>query len=148
MFGLVPFSRRNTGLEKRDDFWGFDRFFDDFFNDPFFGRWTNSPVRADVRETENEWLIDAELPGVDKNDIQVEYNDGCLTLSVEQKKEVNEENQNYVRRERAYGSYKRCFYVDDIKEDDIKASYKDGILSLTLPKVKSGKRSSVKIDVQ
>jgi len=148
MFGLVPFSRRNSDIAKRDDFWGIDRFFEDFFNDPIFGRWSFSPVRADIRETENEWLIDAELPGVDKNNIQVEYNDGCLTLSVEQKNEVNEESKNYIRRERAYGSYRRCFYVDDIKEDEIKAHYKDGILSLTLPKAKPGRKSGRKIDVQ
>jgi HSP20 family molecular chaperone IbpA len=48
----------------------------------------NTPVRADIRETENEWLIDAELPGVDKKDIQIDLNDGLLTISVEQKKEV------------------------------------------------------------
>jgi HSP20 family protein len=121
MFGLVPYIRRNTGLTKRGDIWGIDRLFDDFFNDSFFGRWVNTPVRADIRETENEWLIDAELPGVDKNDIQIDLNDGLLTISVEQKKEVNEENENYIRRERAYGNYKRSFYVEDVKEEDIKA---------------------------
>jgi HSP20 family protein len=147
MFNLVPFSRRNPELTKRDDFWGFDKFFDDFFNDSFFGIAT-SPVRADVRETENEWLIDAELPGVDKNDIHVDLNDGYLTISVERSNEVNEEKENYIRRERAYGSYKRCFYVDDVKEDEIKASYKDGILPLTVPKVKPTKKPGVKIDVQ
>lgn len=144
----TPYIRRNTGLTKRGDIWGIDRLFDDFFNDSFFGRWVNTPVRADIRETENEWLIDAELPGVDKNDIQIDLNDGLLTISVEQKKEVNEENENYIRRERAYGNYKRSFYVEDVKEEDIKAVYKDGILSLVLPKEKPDKKKKVKIDVQ
>ena len=148
MFGLVPYIRRNTGLAKRDDFWSIDRLFDDFFNASFFGRWTNTPVRADIRETENEWLIDAELPGVNKKDIQVELNDGLLTVSVEQKKEVNEENENYIRRERAYGNYKRSFYVEDVKEDEIKAEYKDGVLSIVLPKAKPDRKKKVKIDVK
>jgi HSP20 family protein len=148
MFSLVPFSRRNEGLAKRNDFWGVDKFFEDFFNDSFFSPWGSSPVRADIRETENEWLIDAELPGVDKKDIQIDLNDGYLTISVERNNEANEENGNYIRRERTYGSYKRCFYVDDVKEDEIKASYKDGILSLTVPKVKPVKKQGVKIDIQ
>lgn len=148
MFSLVPLSRRNEGLTKRNDFWGFDRFFEDFFNDSFFSAWGNSPVKADIRETENEWLIDAELPGVDKKDIQIDLNDGYLTISVERKNEVNEENEKFVRRERSYGSYQRCFYVDDVKEDEIKASYKDGILSLTVPKVKPTKKQGVRIDIQ
>jgi HSP20 family protein len=148
MFSLVPFSRKNTGLTRRGDFWGIDRFFDDFFNNSFFGIWSNSLVKADVRETENEWIIDAEIPGVDKEDIQVDLNDGYLTISVEQNNEVNEENENYIRRERAYGSYKRCFYVDDVKEDEIKATYKNGVLSLTVPKTKPTKKQGIKIDIQ
>ena len=148
MFGLIPYVRKNAGLTRKDDFFGIDRLFDDFFNDSFFGRFAVSPVKADVRETEKEWLIDAELPGVDKNDIQIELNDGLLTLSVEQKKEISEEKENYIRRERAYGSYKRSFYVEDVKEDEIKASYKDGILSLNLPKANPDKKQNIKIDVQ
>lgn len=148
MFSLVPFSRRNDNVMKRNDFWGFDRFFEDFFNDPFFNFRGNSPVRADIRETENEWLIDAELPGVDKKDIHVDLNDGYLTISVERSNETNEENENYIRRERAYGSYKRCFYVDDVKEDEIKATYKDGILSLTIPKAKPAEKKGRRIDIQ
>ncbi len=152
MFSLVPF-KRNEGLTRRNDTWSFDRLFDDFFNDSFFSLWREAPVegapvRADIRETENEWLIDAELPGVDKKDIQIDLNDGYLTISVERKNEVNEENEKYIRRERSYGTYKRCFYVDDVKEDEIKAAYKDGILTLTVPKVKQVKKQSVKIDIQ
>lgn len=147
MFGLVPFSRRNDSLPRSNDFFGIDRFVEDFFNDTFFTRWS-SPLRADIRETENEFLIDAELPGVDKNNINIEVNDGYLTISVEQNNEIKEERENYVRRERAYGSYKRSFYLDNVKEDEIKASYRDGILSLSLPKAKPDKRRKVKVDVQ
>lgn len=147
MFGLVPFSKRHGSLARRNDFFGFDRLFEEFLNDPFFTRF-NTPLRADIRETEKEWIIDAELPGVDKNCINVEVNDGYLTISVEQNEEINEERENYVRRERAYGSFKRSFYLDNVKEDDIKAVYKDGILSVSLPKAEPENKRKVKIDVQ
>jgi len=148
MFGLVPFSRGNNELRKRDNFWDLDRFFDDFFNMPFFGRFDNAPLRADIRETENEWLIDAELPGMDKKDIQIDLNDGYLTISATHNNEINEEKENYIRRERICGSYKRSFFVDNVKEDQIKATYKDGILSLTLPKAEPDKKKKVNIEIQ
>ena len=148
MFGLVPFVRRNTDLSKRDDFWGVDRFIDDFFKIPVFKGFDDTTLRADIRETDKEWLIDAELPGVDKKDIEIDLNDGCLTISATQNQEVNEEKENYIRRERKYGSYKRSFYVDNIKEDDIKATYKDGILSLALPKAEPDKKKKVNIQIQ
>lgn len=148
MFGLVPFSRGNNELRKRDSFWDVDRFFDDFFNMPFFGRFDDAPLRADIRETENEWLIDAELPGMDKKDIQIDLNDGYLTISATHNNEINEEKENYIRRERICGSYKRSFFVDNVKEDQIKATYKDGILSLTLPKAEPDKKKKVNIEIQ
>lgn len=148
MFGLVPFSRGNSGLRKRDSFWDLDRFFDDFFNVPFFERLGNAPLRADIRETDNEWLIDAELPGVDKKNIQIELNDGYLTISATHNNEINEERENYIRRERVCGSYKRSFFVDNVKEDQIKATYKDGILSLTIPKAEPNKKKKLDIEIQ
>lgn len=149
MFGLVPYIRRNgNDLARRNDILSIDRVFDDFFNDSFFRGFTRTPIRADIRETEKEWLIDAELPGVDKKDIHIDLDDGILTIFVEQKDEVNEEKENYVRRERTYGSYKRSFYVEDVKEDQIKAVYKDGILSVTLPKIEPEEKQKVKIDIQ
>lgn len=147
MFGLVPFSRRNDNLLRRNDYFGINKLFDDFFNDEFFTRW-QSPVKADIRETEKEWIIDAEMPGVDKNNINVEVNDGYLTISVDQKNEVNEENENYVRRERFCGNYSRSFYLDNVDQDKIKAAYKDGILTLNLPKAEPEKKRKVEIDIQ
>lgn len=147
MFGLVPFSRKYSNIARKNDFFGIDRLFEEFFNDPFFTRW-NSPFRADIRETEKEWIIDAELPGVDKNSINIEVNDGYLTISVEQNEELNEERENYVRRERAYGSFQRSFYLNNVKEDDIKAVYKDGVLTITLPKAKPDNKRKVQIDIQ
>lgn len=146
MFELVPFVR-GSDLRERDDFWSVNKIFDDFFNIPIFGESESNYLRADIRETDKEWLIDAELPGVDKKDIQIDLSDGYLTILTTQNKEVNEEKENYVRRERTCGTYKRSFYVDNVKEDDIKATYSDGILSLTLPKAEPDKKK-VNIQIQ
>lgn len=148
MFGLVPFVRRNNEVKERDSFWDFDNFFNDFFSVPILKGWDNNPLRADIRETDKEWLIDAELPGVDKKDIQIDMNDGYLTISTTQNNEVNEEKENYIRRERTYGCYKRSFHIENVKEDDIKATYKDGILSVALPKAEPDKKKNVKIQIQ
>lgn len=149
MFGLIPVRKGNT-VARSNDFWNIDRVFDEFFNDSMFGRLTNvdNPVKADIRETEKEYIIDAEMPGVDKNDIQLELKDDVLTIGIEQKQEVNEEKDNYIRRERRMGSFKRSFYVENVKNEDVKANYKDGILTVTLPKTEPEKAKTRKIDIQ
>jgi len=136
MFGLIPFSRRNSDISRKDDFFGIDRFFNEFFRDPFFTRFAPfaSPIRADVRETDREYIVEAEIPGVRKEDITIEVSDDVLTLGVDTRKEVNEESEGYIYRERSTGSFKRSFHIQNIKQDQIKASYKDGILTIVLPK--------------
>jgi len=136
MFSLIPFSRRNSGISRRDDFFGLEQFFHEFFRDPFFSRLSSfaSPIRADVRETEHEYIVEAEIPGVRKEDISIEISDDVLTLGVDTRREVNEESEGYIYRERSTGSFKRSFHVQGIRNDDVKASYKDGILTIVLPK--------------
>ncbi|HOQ75375.1 MAG TPA: Hsp20/alpha crystallin family protein [Thermoclostridium sp.] len=143
MFSLIPFSRRNSDVSRRDDFFGIDRFFNDFFRDPFFSRFSPfaSPIRADVKENDREYIVEAEMPGVRKEDISIEISDDVLTLGVDTKKEVNEESEGYIYRERSTGSFKRSFHIQNIKHDEIKASYKDGILTIELPKDDKAKGS-------
>ncbi len=141
MFGLVPYSRKNDGVSRRDDFFGIDRFFDDFFRDPFFARVSSmvSPIRADVKENEREYIVEAEIPGVRKEDIVIDLHDDVLTLGVDVKDEKNEDKNGYIYRERSSGSYRRSFHMENIRNEDVKASYKDGILTVTLPKDEHGK---------
>jgi HSP20 family protein len=141
MFGLVPYSRKNDGVSRRDDFFGIDRFFDDFFRDPFFARVSSlaSPIRADVKENEKEYIVEAEIPGVRKEDIVIDLHDDVLTLGVDVKDEKNEDKNGYIYRERSSGSYRRSFHMENVKNEDVKASYKDGILTVTLPKDEHGK---------
>ena len=117
--------------------------FDDFFEDPFkdFARVPARPqnelMRTDVKELDNGFELSIALPGVKKEDITAEINDGYLTISTTTSTNKDEKNADgkYIRRERFYGSAKRSFYVgEDITEEDIKAKYEDGILTLDIPK--------------
>ena len=130
-----------------------DNLFDSFFNDDFFwpqmsrtadranrklyGHRVNEIMKTDVKETENGYEVAIDLPGFKKEDVTCELKDGYLTISAEKKLEENEKNEEgkYIRRERYTGSQSRSFYVGDgIHEDDIKASFQDGILKLDVPK--------------
>ena len=111
--------------------------FDDFFNTPFFTRTESSMMKTDIKEHDNCYDLTIDLPGVKKDDIKAELNDGYLTISAESdtSKDEKDENGKYICRERYTGSCQRAFYVgDDIEKDDIKASFKHGILHLDIPK--------------
>lgn len=129
---LVPMNNNNLGFSL------FDNMFDDMFTDSFF---TNSNttklMKTDVQEKDNNYILDMDLPGYEKNDIKAHLKDGYLTITA-QKNTSNEEKDkkgNYIRKERYCGKCSRSFYVgDSIKEEDIKASFNNGILQLIFPK--------------
>ncbi len=119
--------------------------FDEMFKASFFESpaWFNQSqmMKTDVQEKEGNYLIDMELPGFSKEDLQAELRDGYLTITANrnENKEEKDKDGNYIRRERFTGSSKRSFYVGDkVKQEDIKASFKDGILRLTVPKISEG----------
>lgn len=109
--------------------------FDDMFRDPFF-KGENKLMKTDIKENENDYNIDIDLPGFDKEDIKIDIENGYLNVSA--KKESNnseKEDGKYVRRERYLGECSRSFYVgDSLNEEDIKATFKNGTLSLVVPK--------------
>ena len=128
MFGMIPFDRRDDNL--------FDIF--DNFEKKFFGN-TNANLpafRTDIRDQGDKFLLEAELPGFDKDDISLELKDGILTIKAEhhEDKDEKDEKGSYVRRERRYGSFARTFDVSGIDEGAISAAYNNGILELSLPK--------------
>lgn len=150
MFGLTPFNnRKQNGIVRKNDIWDLRSVFDDFFNESVSGFLTTAhPIKADVRETEKEYIIDAEIPGVKKEDVKLEFRDNQLTILVEQNHQINEENDNYIRKERRYGSFSRSFYVENVKHEGVAAKYNDGILSITLQKEETAKNNNYQINIQ
>lgn len=110
--------------------------FDDFFRFPKEYSQKQNMMRTDIKEHDNSYELDVELPGVKKEDIDLSLHDGYLTVSYEHKEDKEtKEKGKVIRRERFYGSSSRSFYVgDDIKEEDIEASYDNGVLTLNVPK--------------
>ena len=151
MFGrLVPYNRRGNEVSKSNDPWGFRTFIEDFFNDSLLPSvFSDSyPIRADIRETDKQFVIEAELPGTKKEDIKLDLRDSVLTIGVEHNEETKEERKDYIRRERRYGAFSRSFNVENIRQEDIEAKYNDGILTVTLPKSNEVKEKKRNIDIQ
>lgn len=121
------------GEDLIDDFFGFD-----YPTRRYQRVNTDTLMKTDVREHENAYELEVSLPGYKKEDIQAELKDGYLTIkaSVSQNKDEKDESTGkYIRRERYAGSCSRSFYVgEDITQEDIKAKYENGVLSLTIPK--------------
>lgn len=152
MFGLTPYRR---GISRRGDFNNMDQMFnsivEEFFNGvdfPSFVPMDNESIRVDIRENDEEYILEAEIPGVDKKDIKLELKDDLLTIFVERDEEIKEERENYIRREIKRGISQRSFYVNNIKEDEIKAKFKDCILYITLPKDEPEKSKSNHIEIE
>ncbi len=144
MFELTPFVRGNHSLAAFDPFKEMEE-----FEKHFFGRQLPA-FKTDIRETEQAYILEAELPGFSKEDIHAEVRNGYLTIHAEHKSENDEkdENNNYIRRERSCGSFTRSFDLSGIKSDDISASYKDGVLLLTLPKAETKLEEGRRLEIQ
>ena len=128
---LVPMNN-NFGVNL------FDNMFDEMFRDPFStNKRLDKVMRTDIQEKDNQYILDMDLPGYEKEDIKAQLKDGYLTITA-QKNEISEdkdEKGDYIRRERYSGKCSRSFYVGEgVKEEDIKASFNNGILQLTFPK--------------
>jgi len=129
MFELIPFNSRRISYynpfreleEMSRSFWGDNSF---------------AQFRTDITESDGKFILEAELPGFRKEDIKIDIEKDCLTISAEHSSESEDKDteRNYLRRERFYGSYSRCFNVSGIDTDAITASYDGGVLKLTMPR--------------
>ena len=110
--------------------------FDDFFEDDFFPRKERNLMKTDIREKDDKYLVDVDLPGFEKENINLSLENGYLNIHAKvEKNEENGKKEKYFRRERFFGECSRSFYVgEDIKEEDIHAEFKNGILKLEIPK--------------
>lgn len=106
---------------------------DDFFDD-FFEPALKDQMKCDVYEKGGDYHIVLDVPGYDKEDINIECDNGYLTISATKTEEDNEEDKNYIRRERRMGSFSRSFYVGDVEPDEIEAEFKKGTLKIAVPK--------------
>ena len=127
MYGLTPFG--GTGFDLWNAFNDFDK--------SFFG--SNMPMnncRTDIRDDGDKYVMESELPGFEKEDIKLDINGSQLTIAAEHSTNTDEKDEkgSYIRRERTFGSYKRSFDIGDINTDAITAEYKNGILTIELPK--------------
>ncbi|MDD3840012.1 MAG: Hsp20/alpha crystallin family protein [Clostridia bacterium] len=142
MFDMVPFRRKNELRSMFDDW------FDTFFREELDFPVTSKTFRADLKETDKEYVVEAELPGFKKDDIEIRVKDNVLTIKAVKDQEVKEEDKNYIRRERRSGSVIRSFAFDNIKQDKVKAKYKNGILMINLPKEKQEVADQYKIEIE
>ena len=110
-------------------------YLDDIFDDFMISN-KEQKMKCDIYEKDGDYHIEMDIPGFDKNDISVEAKDGYLTIKAEKNDEVNEEDndKNYIRRERSYGKYERSFYLGDLDQDKINAEFKNGMLKIIVPK--------------
>lgn len=126
-----------------------EAFLDDFFRTDLPARFNGFEPKIDIRETDKSYVIEAELPGLEKDDFKLTVEDGVLTLEGEKKMEHEEKNENYYRAERSYGSFKRSFRLsEEIDSKNIDAKYKNGILSVTLPKTEKAKPKAVDVKIK
>jgi HSP20 family protein len=140
---LIKYNRPEADVLSRT----FNDIVDEFFNGSTTNYRKDSFMPSvDVSETENEFLIAAELPGMKKDDISVDIEKGRLTISGERKFKNEEENKNYHRLETRYGKFSRSFYLpDSIEEESIQAKYEDGILNITIAKSEEKVKKKIEI---
>lgn len=142
MFELMPFGYRR--ISAYNPFRDFEEMSRSFWDDS-----NVSAFRTDITEKDGKYILEADLPGFKKEDISVDIDKDCLTISAEHKSEENEEDANsYIRRERYYGSYSRCFNVKGIDTESITAAYNDGVLTLTMPKKEPEIPAARRLEIQ
>lgn len=138
MFGILPFSRNEENI-----FDAFDKLFSQ-------SKVEVPAFRTDIKNADDAFLLEAELPGFSKEDIALDLKDGILTIRAQSRSEQEEKDEtgSYIRRERRVGSVNRSFDVSGIDEENISAQYQDGILKLRLPKAQPVLPESRRIEIQ
>ena len=124
-----------------------ENMFDDFFSDPFgmmvpqtrdalYGKHAKNLMKTDIRETDTSYELDIDLPGFKKDEVSIDLKDGYLTISAAKglDKDAEDKKGKYIRQERYAGACSRSFYVGDVKAEDVKAKYENGVLKLFVPK--------------
>lgn len=144
MFELIPFDRHTRNMTAFDPF----RMLDEMDRRFFTGTPAVSAFRTDVIDTGDAFKLESELPGFKKEDIKIDIENDCLTISAERSGDTKDEKENYVKRERFYGSFSRSFDVSGINVENIEAVYNDGVLTVTLPKKAAEVPASRRLEIK
>lgn len=138
MFDLVPFKRGENDVLS---------LFDEMERNLFRNFGDKLPAfKTDIIDKGDRFILEADIPGFNKEDINIQVEDNRLTIFAQQNINKEENRDNYIRKERRYGSFARSFDVSNIKTEDITADYKNGVLTLVLPK-KNNTQNTRKIDI-
>lgn len=148
MLGLTPFNRKNGNMISNsiEDFYNI---LDDFFSDNRLikGNFGRDTFKVDIQEGKKEYLVEAELPGVKREEISMRLNENKLNISIAREENISEEKKNYIHKERRYSSMSRSIYLPDAQAEGIKAKLDKGVLSVIVPKQEK-LDSSVTIEIE
>lgn len=137
MLGLTPYNRNQVQRRGENNFVDFYNMLDDFFSDSFFSPRSlrNDTFKMDVRDLESSYVVEAELPGIKREEIKLDYENDRLIISVESTQAVEEEKNNYIHKERRRTSLQRALLLRDIDVNGIEAKLESGVLSINIPKL-------------
>ncbi|MEA4807599.1 MULTISPECIES: Hsp20/alpha crystallin family protein [Acetobacterium] len=135
MTALIPFNRKRNDL-MNTGFNDFQNMLDDFFAEgwPMRRSLAGDTFKIDLQDNEKEYIVEAELPGFQKNEISLSLEEGRLQIAVKKEETKEETDKNYVHRERKFTAMTRNVFLADAASDDIKAKLTDGVLTITVPK--------------
>ena len=154
MLGLIPFMAKKNmergGRRGNEMMSIFDMFNEPFFTDMQMPMMSGGGFKVDVKDNGGAYELIADLPNVKKENINLSYENGYLTVSAQTSSDVDEKDEagKYIRRERHVGSMSRSFYIDNIDETKINAAFKDGTLTVELPKIAEEQPKSTKIEIK
>lgn len=145
MLELIPFLSNNNRMSNYNPFREMDE-----FEKRFFGGNNISSFKTDIKDNGNSYLLEAELPGFKKEDIDVSIDNDYLTIKAERKAETEEKDKKgrYIRCERSYGAFSRSFDISDIEAGKIDAEYTDGVLKLIMPKKEKAIPETKKLEIR
>ena len=144
MYEMMPFTR-NHGVDLYRPFRDLEE-----LERSLFANSSAAAFKTDIRDTGDAYVLEADLPGMKKEDIHIDIDGDRLSISAERSavKEEKDENGGYIRCERSYGSFSRSFDISGIRGEDISAAYADGVLTLTLPKQAKTVPASRRLEIQ
>ncbi len=150
MFNLVPFTVRHPEIQRYNSWFDNEGIFENTFNDRFLPSFYKNSfqMKVDIKENEKEYILEAELPGVKKEEVNIQIDDDRLTISVQKNEQTDEEKDSYIRKERNYCTMTRSFAISNTETDNVNAKFENGLLLITLPKKQHKTMEGKQIEIQ